>query len=92
MAPKVQNYKEYRTCRYLYYFVIPTLEKYLWFDPDRDRIRLLEHTFYNLMLSYRFRSAVALKKEPNRVFVRAFRSSEQQLTSVDEVDTQSAKL
>lgn len=52
--PRVFNRKEYRACRYAYYFFIPILARCLWFEPDRARLKELEHDFYNMLLSYHF--------------------------------------
>jgi len=65
------NRRQYRACRYLYYAVIPHLAKYLWFEPDRVRLQEVEHDFYNLLLSYRFKSG--RYEEPNRVLIWSFR-------------------
>lgn len=84
--PNRFNHKEYRAFRYAYYFIIPLLEKYLWYGPDRDRLREVEHDYHGFMLSHIFRSESALMKEPKRLFIRSFRSS------IHEVDTIEAKL
>lgn len=69
---RVDNRKTYRANRYLYYFVIPHLAKYLWFEPDRARLVNVEHDFYNELLSYTFRRK--RNKEPNRVNIWSFRN------------------
>jgi hypothetical protein len=62
---KVDNRKTYRANRYLYYFVIPHLARCLWFEPDRVRLKHVEHDFFNELLSYSFRKG--RHQEPNRV-------------------------
>lgn len=69
---KVDNYKTYRANKFLYYFVIPHLARYLWFIPDRDRLSNVEIYLFNELLSYSFRRGRT--KEPNRVPVWSIRS------------------
>jgi len=66
------NRKTYRSNRYLYYFVLKHLARCLWFEPDRERLRYVEHNLYNELLSYSFRSGC--NKEPDRVRIWEFRS------------------
>jgi len=63
---------QYRANRYLYYVVLRHLAKYLWFEPDRARIREVEHDLFNWLLSYQFYRGRCL--EPNRVQIWSFRS------------------
>jgi len=65
--------KQYRAVRYVYYCVIPFLARYLWFEPDRDRLRTVEKDYYNQLLSQRFYSSRS-KREPNRIPVRTNRT------------------
>jgi hypothetical protein len=67
----IDNRRTYRTSRYLYYFLIPHLSKYLWFGPDRVRLRNVEEYFYNEILSYSFR--MRRYRKPYRVQVWSFR-------------------
>jgi hypothetical protein len=64
--------KTYRANRYLYYAVIPHLAKYLWFEPDRVRLRDVERSLFNELLSYSFMRG--RHKEPYRVQIWSFRS------------------
>jgi len=52
---KFDNRKTYRACRYLYYFVLPHLEKYLWYWPDRVRLLEVEELLHIELQSYFFR-------------------------------------
>lgn len=69
---KVDNRKTYRANRYLYYFVIPHLARYLWFGPDRERLLNVEIDLFNELLSYSFRRGRS--QEPNRVPIWSSRS------------------
>jgi len=62
---EVYNRSSYRSNRYMYYFVIPHLARYLWFGPDRDRLQDVEHDLYNQMLSHKF--VKKINQEPVRV-------------------------
>lgn len=59
------NRKTYRATRYLYRFVVPHLAKYLWFEPDRERLQNVEIDLFNQLLSYSFKRG--RQKEPKRV-------------------------
>jgi len=62
------NQKQYRACRYVYYFGIPYLARNIWYAPDRDRIYQLEATFYQMLLSYRFVKGLKNRHpRPNRI-------------------------
>lgn len=67
----VDNRSTYRANRYLYYFVIPHLAKYLWHPPDRDRLMNVERDLYNELLSYRYRRNHNIA--PDRVELWSFR-------------------
>lgn len=59
--------KCYRANRYLYYIVIPFLCKYLYWKPDRVRLKEISKSLYQSMLSYRFTKNHDLNLEISRL-------------------------
>jgi len=66
--------QEYRANRYIYYCVLPFLAKYLWYEPDRVRLKTLEKDVYNQLLSQKF-ATLRSNREPNRVRIWDTRST-----------------
>jgi len=65
LPPIIANRSSYRTTRYLYYFIVPHLSRYLWYKPDRERLNRVEIDLYNDLLLYSFWNKTF--KEPNRI-------------------------
>lgn len=81
------NYKEYRACRFLYYVMIPYLQRNISYLFDRRRIVKVESLLWNQLLLYHH-SKDRIVQDSKRVRVTFFRY----LGSPDQEDPLTAKL